>query len=67
VLRLFLALTIFFTSIYGCKGGYSACVDKVKDAKVIKNNSLYIPVKNSKLLVYSTKKPATKILKYDPF
>lgn len=64
---LFLLFTLFIVNLYACKGGYVSCVQKIKDAHIIQNNSLYIPVKNHKLLVYSLHKPKAKILKYDPF
>jgi hypothetical protein len=67
VFRLFTLLTLLFLNSFACQGGYSSCIAKIKDSHTIQNNSLYIPVKNHKLLVYSKIKPDTKILKYDPF
>lgn len=67
MLRLFLLYNLLLLNLYACQGGYYTCVKKVKDAKVIKGNSLWIPVKNNKLLIYSKQTPNAKILKYDPF
>ncbi len=65
--RLFLLTQLFLVSIYACQGGYVSCVAKIKDSKTIQNNSLSIPVKGHKRLVYSKQRPNAKILKYDPF
>ncbi len=65
--RLFLLLHLFLFNLYACKGGYDSCVQKAKDAKIMQENSLFIPVKNNQRIVYSHKKPKSKILKYDPF
>jgi len=65
--RLFVLLSLLLSTSYACKGGYDACIQKVKDSHTIRKNSLYIPVKDHKLLVYSQQKPKAKILKYDPF
>ena len=67
MLRLFTILSLFFLNLYACKGGYTSCVQKAKDAKVFQKNALYIPVKKGKILVYSRNTPNAKILKYDPF
>jgi hypothetical protein len=67
VFRLFTLLTLLFLNSFACQGGYNSCIAKIKDSHTIQNNSLYIPVKNHKLLVYSQTKPNAKILKYDPF
>ena len=67
MLRLFIAFHLLFLNLYACKGDYASCVQKAKDAKVIKKSSLYIPVKHNKLLVYSRTIPNEKILKHDPF
>ena len=65
--RLFLLVQLFLVNIYACQGGYASCIAKIKDSSTIQKNSLYIPVQNHKLLVYSPCKPNAKILKYDPF
>jgi len=67
VRSLFLFCTLLIVNLYACQGGYASCVKKVKDADIIQNKSLYIPVRDNKLLVYSLHKPKAKILKYDPF
>jgi len=67
LLRLLLLCNLFLLNLFACQGGYYSCVQKVKDSHTIQKNSLYIPVKNHKILVYSQKKPAGKILKEDPF
>lgn len=67
MLRLLILLSLFFFELSACHGGYNSCIAKVKDSKSVQNDSLFIPVKNGKLLVYSTHKPKVKILKEDPF
>jgi len=67
VFRLFIALNLLILNLFACQGGYDSCIQKVKDAGVISNNSLSIPVKNSKRLIYSLSKPEAKVLKHDPF
>lgn len=65
--RLFIALNFLLLNLYACKGGYDSCIKKINDSKTIQNNSLLIPIENSKLLIYSKNIPNAKILKYDPF
>lgn len=67
MLHLFVLANLLLLNIYACEGGYFSCIEKIKDSHTIQNNSLYIPVKNNKLLVYSPYEPQGKILKYDPF
>ncbi|MBL1243014.1 MAG: PDZ domain-containing protein [Sulfurimonas sp.] len=67
MLRLFILTNLLLLNLYACQGGYFSCIAKVKDSQTIQYNSLYIPVENNKLLVYSKDKPKAKILKYDPF
>jgi hypothetical protein len=67
MLKLFIALNFFFINIYACKGGFDSCKQKIIDSNSIINQTLQIPVKNSKRLLFSTQTPKTKILKYDPF
>ncbi|MDF1876559.1 PDZ domain-containing protein [Sulfurimonas sp. SAG-AH-194-L11] len=67
MIRLFVLTNFLLLNLYACQGGYFSCIEKIKDSKTVQNSSLYIPVKNNKLLVYSKEKPKTKILKYDPF
>ncbi|WP_304544755.1 DUF7488 domain-containing protein [Sulfurimonas microaerophilic] len=65
--RLFLLLNLLLLNLYACKNGYFSCVAKTKDSKTIQNDSLSIPIKGDKRLVYSKKIPNAKILKHDPF
>lgn len=65
--RLFIALNLLLFNLLACEGGYDSCVAKLRDSKTLQNNSLYIPVKHNRLLVYSLEKPKGKILKHDPF
>lgn len=67
MLRLFIILHLFFLNVYACKGGYDFCVQKAKDAKIMRQSFLSIPVQNNQRIVFSYKKPKSKILKYDPF
>ena len=64
---LFILLNLLLLNAFACQGGYTSCINKVKDSKTITNNSLSIPVKNNKLLIYSKSIPNAKILKRDPF
>ncbi len=65
--RLFLLVQLLLVNIYACQGGYASCVAKIKDSHTIQETSLFIPVKNNRVLVYSPYRPNAKILKYDPF
>jgi hypothetical protein len=67
VLRLLAIVPFLFFNLYACQGGYSSCIAKIKDSHTIQNRSLYIPIKNKKLLVFSQTPPKAKILKHDPF
>lgn len=67
MLRLFIALNFLLLNLYACKGGYDSCIKKINDSKTIQKNSLFIPIENSKLLIYSKTIPNAKILKHDPF
>jgi hypothetical protein len=67
VLRLFLVLHLLLLNLFACKGGYDSCIQKINDSKSIVENSLSIPVKNNKRLIYSQDIPNAKILKHDPF
>jgi hypothetical protein len=67
VLRIVLALTLFFLSIYACEGGYESCKAKVRDSHAIKNDALFIPLTDAKELVYSKDIPNATILKSNPF
>lgn len=65
--RLFLLFNLLLLNVFACKGGYESCKLKVNHANVIQNQTLFIPVKNNKRLIYSPCTPNLEILKYDPF
>ena len=67
MLRVVLALTLFFLSLYSCEGGFDSCINKVKHSKSIKNQVVSLPITKYTRLVFSTTKPKAKILKHDPF
>ncbi|MDB2562371.1 PDZ domain-containing protein [Sulfurimonas sp.] len=67
MLRVIVALSFFFFSLYACEGGFNSCVDKVKDSKSIQNKIISLPITKNTRLVFSTTKPKAKILKHDPF
>ena len=65
--RLFALLLFFFSNLFACQGGYTACIAKINDSKTIQNQTLSIPISQTQRLVYTLEKPAGKVLKYDPF
>ena len=65
--RLFLALHFLLFNLYACKGGYTACIQKAKDANVIQKELLRIPLKNARCLLFTKQIPNRQIVKYDPF
>ena len=67
MIRLLVLFNLLLLNIYACQGGYTACIAKINDSATIQNDSLSIPVHRNLRLVYSKKKPHSKILKYDPF
>jgi hypothetical protein len=67
MLRVLLALNFLFINLLACKGGYSICILKVKHTNVIQNQILKVPITKNKTLIYSNKKPNTKVIKHDPF
>lgn len=67
MLRLFVLVNLLLLNLYACKGAYNYCIAKIKDSRTLQNNSLYIPIENNKVLVYSKSRPKAKILKHDPF
>ena len=67
MLRLFLALHLLFITLYACKGGYTSCIQKAKDANIVRQGLLCIPLQHKQDLIYSQKTPQNKIIKYDPF
>ncbi|MEO1938016.1 MAG: PDZ domain-containing protein, partial [Sulfurimonas sp.] len=66
-MRLLLLSTLTFFNLFACSGGYSSCVQKVRDAHALQNNTLFIPLDSKYRLVQSTSKPHADIVKYDPF
>ncbi|MDQ7044625.1 MAG: PDZ domain-containing protein [Sulfurimonas sp.] len=67
MLRVFLALNFLLFNLYACDGGYTSCINKIKDSQSIQNKTLQIPISKHKRLVFSLTKPKAKILKHDPF
>lgn len=67
MLRVFIALSIFFFNLFACEGGYSSCVKKVKHSQTLQKKTLQIPISHNRRLVFSPNKPDAKILKHDPF
>ena len=65
--RLFILLNLLLLNLFACKGGYQSCIQKINDSLSIQKNSLYIPVKGNKRLVYTPCKLNEKVLKHDPF
>jgi len=65
--RLLFLIISLLTNLYACKGGYNSCISKVKDSYTIQNNSIAIPLKNQRRLLYRTSKPSGEVLKSDPF
>ena len=66
-LRLLLLSALTFYNLFACSGGYSSCVQKVRDAHALQNNTLFIPINSKYRLVQSTSKPHADIVKHDPF
>ena len=67
MLRVIVALSLFFLSLHACEGGFNSCIAKVKDSNSIQNDRISLPITKSTRLVFSTTKPKGKILKHDPF
>ena len=67
MLRLLTLFALLALTLDACRGGYYSCERKIKDSHTIRKDSLYIPVKNNKIVLYSPSRPDAKILKYDPF
>lgn len=66
MLRFFAILIISFSYSFGCEGGFSSCIAKIKETQVIQRDSLYIPVSKTQTLIYS-KKHIPNSIKHDPF
>lgn len=67
LLRLLLALSLFFLNLFACNGDADSCRQKVVDSTAITKQRVQIPIQNNKLLIYSKTPPKEKILKQDPF
>ena len=67
MLKLFIALQLLFFNLYACKDGLDSCRQKILDSESIVEQTVQIPIKNNKRLVFSTTPPKAKILKHDPF
>ena len=67
MLRVIVALSLFFLSLHACEGGFNSCIAKVKDSNSIQDKILSLPITKNTRLVFSTTKPKGKILKNDPF
>ena len=67
MLRLLLLVPLIYLQLLACDGEYTSCIKKIKDSNTIHNNSLYIPIKNNRLLVHTTTTPKAKTFKYNPF
>jgi hypothetical protein len=67
MLRVIVALSLFFLSLHACEGGFNSCIAKVKDSNSIQDKILSLPITKNTRLVFSTTKPKGKILKHDPF
>jgi len=67
LLRLLLALSLFFLNLHACKNSSESCKQKVLDSAAISSQRLKIPIQNNKLLIFSKTPPKETILKHDPF
>ena len=65
--RLFILLNLSLLNLLACHGGYASCQKKIIDSHSLSNQTISIPIKNNRRIVYSKTKPNAKILKYDPF
>ncbi len=67
MLRLLLALSSIFFTLFACDGGFESCRSKVIDSQSIVDQILQIPVENNQRIVFSKTAPNMKIIKHDPF
>ena len=67
MLRVIVALSLFFLSLQACEGGFNSCIAKVKDSNSIQDKVISLPITKNTRLVFSTTRPKGKILKHDPF
>ena len=61
-----LILTLLFFNLFACNAGFNACLQKTKDLDVIRDDKLFIPISNHKLLVFSST-PLKNYIKKDSF
>jgi hypothetical protein len=64
--RIILWAFVFVAIAHGCESGFESCLQKVNDLHVVQNDTLQIPLKQKKLLIYSNK-PLNNTMKSDPF
>ena len=67
MLRLLTLLFLLFFNLYANNDAFAICIQKAKDANIVQENSLSIPVQYNRRIVFTQKKPKAKILKADPF
>ncbi|MDD2652093.1 MAG: PDZ domain-containing protein [Sulfurimonas sp.] len=67
MLRLLVALHLFFLSLYACQDGLDSCRQKVVDSESIVEQTVQIPLKNNQRLVFSATPPNAKIIKHDSY
>ena len=65
--RLFILFNLSFLNLLACQGGYTSCQKKIIDSHSLSNQTISIPIKNNRRIIYSKTKPKAKILKHDPF
>lgn len=65
--KLFLVFGLFALNLFACEGGFESCRSKVVDSQSIVDQTLSIPVENSRRLIFSKNAPNMKIIKHDPF
>jgi len=65
--RLFILSNLLLLNLLACQGGYNSCQKKIRDSHSLFSQTISIPIKNHKRIIYSKTKPKTTILKHDPF
>ncbi len=65
--KLFLALNFLLINLFACQGGFDTCKLKVTDSNSIIKQTLQIPLEANQQLIFSRKKPSSKIIKHDPY
>ena len=61
-----LLLWLLMTFVYACDATFQSCYKKAAALDVVRDNSLYIPLEDDKILIYSDT-PVKNALKSDPF